>query len=88
MFPRHTPNVDQIYVISEVIILNNGQHQHQKTISTNSRINSEIKQQHTTFVDRCYCVREVSFWKVSLFVAYEFVLHGKQFLAKHIRGIE
>ena len=31
-----------IYAISEVIILNNDTHEHQKTISTNKRINSKI----------------------------------------------
>ena len=44
---RHAlPNRDHIYSISEVIIksLNTDQHQHQKAICTNSRINSEIKQ--------------------------------------------
>ena len=30
-----------------------------KTISTNNRINAKIKQQHTHFVDWCYCLREV-----------------------------
>ena len=79
----HTlPNWDQIYSISEVIILNNDQHQHQKTISTYNRISSKIKQQHTTFVDWCYGLREVLFDKVWLFVVYKVVLHGKQFLAK------
>ena len=47
--------------ISEIIILNSDQHQHKKTISTNSTINSEIKQQHTTFVDMCYCVEKFCF---------------------------
>ena len=37
---RHTlPNRDYIYSISEVIILNNDQHQQQKITSTNNRIN-------------------------------------------------
>ena len=33
-------------------------------ISTNNRINSEISQQHTPFVDQSYCGREVLFEKV------------------------
>ena len=68
--------------------MNIEQHQHQKTISTNNRINSKIKQQHKTFVDWRYYFREVLFQKVCLFVVYKFVLHGKQFLAKQTRGIE
>ena len=37
---RHTlPNQEYIHSNSEVIILNNDQHQHQKIISTNNRIN-------------------------------------------------
>ena len=59
-----------------------------KTISTNSRINSKNKQHDTTFVDWYYCLREVLFEKVCLFVVYKFVLHEKLFLAKQIRGIE
>ena len=89
IFPRHTmPNLDQIYAISEVIILNNDQHQQQKAISTKNSINSKINQHLTPFVDWCYCGREVLFEKVCLFVVYKFVLLGKQFLAKQIRGIE
>ena len=75
IFPRHTmPNLDQIYAISEVIILNNVQHKHQKAIATNNMIASKIKQQHTTFVSWCYCLREVLFQKVYLFVVYKFVI--------------
>ena len=49
IFPRHTlPNLDQIYVISKVLILNNDQHQN--TISTNNKMNSKINQQHTPFL--------------------------------------
>ena len=91
IFPRNTlTNLYQIYALSEVIILHNDQHQHQhqKTISANSRINSNIYQQLTPFVNWCYSGREVLFEKVCLFVAYKFVLHGKQFLAKQIRGME
>ena len=41
IIPHHTmPNLDHIYAISEVIILNNDQHQ--RIISTNKRINSNI----------------------------------------------
>ena len=46
IFPRHTlPNLDLIYAISEVIILNNDQHEYKKK-STNNWINFKIKQQH------------------------------------------
>ena len=63
IFPRHAlSNRDQIYSISKVIILNNDQHQHQKTIPTNSNINSKINWYLTPFVD--YCSREVLFEKV------------------------
>ena len=55
-------------------ILNNDQHQHQKTKSTHNRINSKIKQQHTTFR------QQRSFDSESVFVVYKFVSHGKQFL--------
>ena len=58
-----------IYAISEVIILNNDQRQHQKTISTNDRINSKINQHLTHFVNLCYCGREVLFEKVCLLFA-------------------
>ena len=86
IFPRHTlPNLDQMYIISEVIILNNDQNNIKKTTSTNKRINSKINQHLTPFVDWCYCLREVLFYKVCLFVVYKFVLHGKNFLAKQIR---
>ena len=47
-----------------------------------------FNQCHTQFVDWCYCGREVLFEKVCLVVVYKLVLHGKQFLAKQIRGIE
>ena len=84
VFPRHTlPDLDQLYAILEVIIINNDQHK--KTISTNNRNNSKINQHHTNFVDWCYCGREVLFEKVCLFVAHKFVLHGEQFLAKQRR---
>ena len=54
-----------MHSISEVIILNNDQHQHKKkTATTNNRINSKIKQQHTAFVDWCYCLRQVLFQKM------------------------
>ena len=44
---QHTlPNRDYVLSISEVVILNNDQHQHQKIMSTNNRINWKIKQQH------------------------------------------
>ena len=46
---------------TKAIILNNDQHQHQKIISTNNSINSKIKQQHTTLVNWCFCLREVLF---------------------------
>ena len=69
-----------MHSISEVIILNNDKHQDKKTATTNNRIKSKIKQQHTTFVDWCYCLREVLFQKV--FVVYKFVLLGKPFHAK------
>ena len=86
---RHTlPNQDYIHTISEAIILNSDQHQHQKNISINNWINWKIKQQHTTFVNCCYCLREAMFQLMCLFVVYKFVLHGKQFLAKQTRGIE
>ena len=49
--------------------LDNEQHQHQKTLSTNNMINSKINQHLTTFVDGCLQV----------------CLHGKLFLAKQIR---
>ena len=77
-----------MHSISEVIILNNNQHQHQKTLSTNNRISSKINQHLTPFADWCYCGREVLFEKVHLFVVEKLVLHGKQFHAKKIRGIE
>ena len=44
-----------------------------------------INQQHTSFVDWCYCGREVLFEKVYLIVVHKFVLGGAQFLAKHKR---
>ena len=50
------PKPDYMRSISEVIILNNDQHEHKKTATTNYRIKSKIKQQHTTFVDWCYCL--------------------------------
>ena len=38
IFPRHTlPNLDQIYAISEVIIISNDHHQHQNIISTDQQ---------------------------------------------------
>ena len=42
----------------------NNPKQHKKTTTTNNRINSKIKQQHTTFVNWCYCLREVLFQKM------------------------
>ena len=60
----------------------NDQHQQQKTISTNNRINSKINQQLTLFVDWCFCDREVLFEKQCLFAVHKLVWHGKQFLAK------
>ena len=55
---RHTlPIWDCMHSISEVIILNNDQHQHQKIISTNNKINCRIKRQHTTVANWCYCLR-------------------------------
>ena len=55
---RHTlPNREFIHSNSEVIILNNDQHQHQKIISTNNRINWRIKRQHTTVDNLSYCLR-------------------------------
>ena len=61
------PKQENMHPISKVIILNNDQHQHKKIAkiaTTNNRINSKIKQQHTTFVDWCYCLREVLFQKM------------------------
>ena len=59
---RHTlPKQENMHSISEVIILNNDKHQHKKITWTNNRINRKIKQQHTTVVDWCYCLREVLF---------------------------
>ena len=55
---RHTlPIWDCMRLTSEVIILNNDQHQHQKIISTNNRINWRIRRQHTTVVNRFYGLR-------------------------------
>ena len=73
-----------MHSILEVIILNNDQHQHKKTATTNNRIDSKIKQQHTTFVDWCYCLREVLFQKVT--VVYKFALHGQQFSCQTGKG--
>ena len=74
---------DYIHSISEAIILNSDQ----KTISTNSSIDSKINQPLTPFVDWRYCGGEGLFEKVCLFVVYKFVLHGKQFFAKQIKEI-
>ena len=61
-FPRHTlPKQGYTYSISEAVIINNDQHQHQKTILTNNMINLKIKQQHTAVVNWCYCHNEVLF---------------------------
>ena len=68
------PNWDQIYVISEVITVNDNQHQHQKTISTNNRINSTINQ-HPLSIGATVHGREVLLEKVYLFVVYKFGLH-------------
>ena len=77
IFPRHTlPNLGQIYAISEVIIQDSDQHQHQKTISTNNRIISKVNQYHTPFVDWCYSGTEVLFEIVCLFVVLNLVFHG------------
>ena len=55
---RHTLlNREYVHSNSEVIILNNDQHQLQKIISTNNQINWRIKRQHTTIVNWCYCLR-------------------------------
>ena len=54
---------------------------HSLFIHSNSRV-------YTPAVVWCYCGREVLFKKMCLFVVYKFVLHGKQFLAIQIRGIE
>ena len=54
----------------------------------NNSINLEINQQPTSFVAWCYCGSEVLFEKVCFLVVYKFVLHGKQYLAKQIKGIE
>ena len=55
---RHTlPICGYMHPISEVIILNNDQHQHQKIISTSNRINWRIRRQHTTVVNWFYCLR-------------------------------
>ena len=52
---RHTlPICGYMHPISEVIILNNDQHQHQKMISTNNRINWRIRLQQTTVVNWFY----------------------------------
>ena len=80
------PNREYMHFNSELIILNNDQHQHQKIISTNNRIKSKIKQQHTTSVNWCYCLIEVLFQKVYLFVVHKFA--GMEKLAKQARGIE
>ena len=48
-------------------------------------INSKIKEQHKTFVDRCYCHREVLFQK--MFV-YSLPCMNNNSLAKQARGIE
>ena len=80
-------NLDQIFAISKLIILNYDDHQHQKTSSAIYRINSKVNQHLTLFVDWCCCAGEVLFEKVCLSVVYKFVLHSKQFLAKHFRGI-
>ena len=62
---QHTlPKRDNMHSISEVLIPNNDQHQLNKTATTNNRINSKIKQQHTTFVNWCYCLRKVLFQKM------------------------
>ena len=45
--------------ISEVIILNNDQHKHQKTVSSNNRINSKIEQQHK------FDMNIIEFWAMS-----------------------
>ena len=57
IFPTALPNREYVHSNSEVIILNNDQHQHQKIISTNNRINWRIRKQHTTVVNWFYCLR-------------------------------
>ena len=83
---QHTlPKRDNMHSISEVLIPNNDQHQLKKTATTNNRINSKIKQQHTTYVDWCYCLREVLFQKMFV-VVYKFALHGQQFSCQTGKG--
>ena len=76
-----------MHPISEVIILNNDQHQHKKTATTNNRINSKIKQQHKTLVDWCYCDIDILSEKMCLFVVHKFVLHGKTISCQAEKGI-
>ena len=59
-----------------------------RMISTKSKINSKINQHLTPFVDFCDCGREVLFWESVFVCCHKFVLHGRQYLAKQIRGIE
>ena len=80
--PRHAlPHWDYIHSISEVIILDNDQHQHQKTISANIRFNSKINQNLIPFVGWCCFGREFLFEKVCVWCLQ--VRLGQQ-----IRGIE
>ena len=85
--PTYLANLDKIFAILEVIILNNDAHERHKTLSTSNSINSKTNQHLTPFVDWS-CGRGVLFEKVCLFVVYKFVLHGKQFIAKQIWGIK
>ena len=75
-----------MHSISEKIILNNDQHQHKRTATTNNRINSKIKQQHTTFVAWCYYLRSfVSENGCLLFTSLPFKDNNS--LARQTRGI-
>ena len=56
-------------------------------VETTGLIQRLVNITHLSF-DWCHCGREVLFEKVCLFVVHKLVLHGKQFLAKQIRGIE
>ena len=75
-------NLDQIDTISEVLILNNVRHQHQQTTGVIQRF---YNQHHTSFVDLCYCVTDVLFEIVCLFVGLKLVFYGANSLAKQQR---
>ena len=74
-----------IHSISEVIILNNDPHQHKKTATTNNRINSKIKQQHTPLLIGVIDSEKLCFRKC-LFVVRKFVFHGQQFSCQTGKG--